>query len=428
MSADNVTKRQHVDMGYSDKDGAGVGRKVIAADSIRKDASIRGVTIPGSGGTQVKTSLYMDDVAVFCSDPLSVRRLMSICGQFELASGAKVNHGKSEAMFFGNWADRSFVPFTVRSDYLKVLGIWFGRAGACTKTWEERVAKVRQKLGMWGQRSLYIVSKNLVIRCEALTMLLYVVQVWPIPHSCAVAVTRAIFRFVWGSKMDRVRRDTMFKSLDMGGKNVPNVALILMTTFVCGCIKLCVDPQYANSKCHYLLRFYLSPVFHQTSTLTLQCNPSQHSSANKSPADKFNCIILLQASPPLSKSIGMTWLISTLAQPIIARESTAITSLSWKREYYQAANSKENVRSKIGKKRAFAGSEHGREWTDHPNVVISCPQQGVAGCLWLHANTGCDDFILRQEEGHSHIPKWPLSSSVSVAEVSVAIQHLKDTP
>ncbi|XP_067869039.1 uncharacterized protein [Heterodontus francisci] len=102
---------------------------------------------------------------------------------------------------------------------------------------------------MWEQRSLSIVGKNLVIRCEARTLLLYAAQVWPIPHSCAVAVTRAIFRFRWGSKMDRVRRDTMFKPLDKGGKNVPNVALILMTTFVCGCIKLCVDLQYANSKC-----------------------------------------------------------------------------------------------------------------------------------------------------------------------------------
>eukprot|EP00061_Rhincodon_typus_P009336 g32764.t1 len=64
-------------------------------------------------------SMYMDDVAIFCLDPQLVSRLLSICDQFELASGAKVNRGKSEAMFFGNWADRSFIPFTVRTGYLK---------------------------------------------------------------------------------------------------------------------------------------------------------------------------------------------------------------------------------------------------------------------------------------------------------------------
>eukprot|EP00061_Rhincodon_typus_P004043 g21618.t1 len=83
----------------------------------------------------------MDNIAIFCSDPLSVSRLMSICDQFERASDTKVNRGKTEAMFFGNWANRSLIAFTIRTDYLKVLDIWFGGAGACTKTWEERVTE-----------------------------------------------------------------------------------------------------------------------------------------------------------------------------------------------------------------------------------------------------------------------------------------------
>eukprot|EP00061_Rhincodon_typus_P012201 g37786.t1 len=76
---------------------------------------------------------------------ISASRLMSICDQFELASGAKVNRGQSEAMFFGNWADRSFIPFTIRTDYLK-------------------------KLGRWEHRSLSIAGKNLVIKCEVLSV------------------------------------------------------------------------------------------------------------------------------------------------------------------------------------------------------------------------------------------------------------------
>ena len=230
------------------------------AESIRKDASIRGVTLPGSGGIQVKTSLYMDDVAVFCSDPGSVRRLISICDQFESATGARVNRRKSEAMLFGNWPDRSSVPFTIKPDFLKVLGIWFGGAEACNKNWLERIARVGKKLELWRQRSLSITGKNLVIRCEVLSGLLYLAQVWPVPPSYATGITRAVFQFIWGSRMDRVRRATMYKSADNGGKSVPNVALILMATFVCGCIRRSVEPRHVGTKCHYLLRFYLSPV------------------------------------------------------------------------------------------------------------------------------------------------------------------------
>eukprot|EP00061_Rhincodon_typus_P018143 g47195.t1 len=75
---------------------------------------------------------------------------------FELASGANVNRGEGKAMFFGNWADQYFIPFTTRTDYLKVLGIWFG--GAEAKSWEENTSKMRQKLVFWEHRSLSIIT------------------------------------------------------------------------------------------------------------------------------------------------------------------------------------------------------------------------------------------------------------------------------
>ncbi|XP_067892402.1 uncharacterized protein [Heterodontus francisci] len=84
-----------------------------------------------------------------------IERLLNQHPMFSHAEASLINRQESNSIDPG-------------SDYLKVLGIWFGRAGACTKTWEERVAKVQQKLSMWGQRSLSIVGKNLVIRSSEL--------------------------------------------------------------------------------------------------------------------------------------------------------------------------------------------------------------------------------------------------------------------
>eukprot|EP00061_Rhincodon_typus_P003448 g20094.t1 len=42
--------------------------------------------------------------------------------------------------------EKAFDRMSHMTDYPKVLGIWFGRAGAYAKTWEERVLKMRQKL------------------------------------------------------------------------------------------------------------------------------------------------------------------------------------------------------------------------------------------------------------------------------------------
>eukprot|EP00061_Rhincodon_typus_P012687 g38580.t1 len=109
------------------------------ADSIRKDASLGVVTIPGSGGLQVKASLYMDGVAIICSDPLSVSRHMSICDQFELASGAKVRLPEDA----GNMVRRGW--------------------GVHKNLGKEHITKLKQKLGICEHDSLSIASKNLII-------------------------------------------------------------------------------------------------------------------------------------------------------------------------------------------------------------------------------------------------------------------------
>eukprot|EP00061_Rhincodon_typus_P016300 g44437.t1 len=132
-----------------------------ALESLEKNKNPRSDSLPAE--------LYSTLLDLIGQDMLEACRFMSICDQFKLTSGAKINQGKSKAMFFGNWANRSFIPFTIRTCYLKV---------------------------------------------------------WPISRTCAVAITRAIFCFMWRSEMDCIHRDTMYRTLDGRGKNIPNTALI----------------------------------------------------------------------------------------------------------------------------------------------------------------------------------------------------------
>uniref|UniRef100_A0A4W3IWW7 Reverse transcriptase domain-containing protein n=1 Tax=Callorhinchus milii TaxID=7868 RepID=A0A4W3IWW7_CALMI len=177
------------------------------AQAIRKNKSIKCVTILGNH--------------VFYTHQKSFLSLLCMCDRFEQAPGAKVNHQKSEVMYFGDWKERNHIPFAVKPDSIKVLGIWFGAVGVCQKSCDERLGIVMKKLVMWRQRSLSITRKYLVIKCEALLVLLYVAQVWLLTRNNAV--TREVLQLIWGSKMDCVRRDTMHKTLEKGGKGVPNV-------------------------------------------------------------------------------------------------------------------------------------------------------------------------------------------------------------
>lgn len=234
----------------------------LFAESIRQNREIRGITIPGPDKQVAKCSLYMDDVTVFCADQRSVSALVQTCEEFGQASGAKVNCGKSEAMLF-EWAltPNDPFPFTVQPDFIKILGVWFGKEGAALKSWQDRLAKANQKFGLWSLRKLTIEGKVLVLRNDILPVLQYTAQAWPPHHTVRQAITRAVFHFIWGSKMDRVKRTTMYKDQLKGGRGVPDIPTLLRSFFACEAVRRTLMKTDNGSAGRSMSRFYLLPLW-----------------------------------------------------------------------------------------------------------------------------------------------------------------------
>ncbi|KAM4699100.1 uncharacterized protein O3C94_000703 [Discoglossus pictus] len=236
--------------------------KELFAEYIRGSPEIRGITAPGPDRRQVKCSLYMDDVTIFCSDERSVRTLVQVCEDFGRASGAKVNCGKSETALFGEWHLTSApLPFPIKSDLIKILGVWFGGKGAALKCWEERLARVQQKFGLWSLRDLSMEGKILVLRNEILPVLQYVAQAWPPLTSVCRAISKAVFYFIWGSKMDRVKRTVLCKEPLKGGKGVPDIPTMLRIFFACNCVRRTLRDCDQGSAGVAMSRFFLLPLW-----------------------------------------------------------------------------------------------------------------------------------------------------------------------
>ncbi|KAJ1167418.1 hypothetical protein NDU88_007809 [Pleurodeles waltl] len=201
----------------------------LLSEYISKNPNIR-----GDAKKEVRCTLYMDDVTLFCTDEKLVQSLLEACKDFGKASGAKINMDKSQAKLLGRWdLCNEPLPFPIEARLVKILCIWFGEPGAAAN---ERLAKVKQKLGFWSLRHLSIGGKALVLRNDALPALQYVTQDWPLLANVARAVNSMVFNFVWHSKMDRVKRTVMHKEHCKGGKTVPDIPTILRAIFVCGCI------------------------------------------------------------------------------------------------------------------------------------------------------------------------------------------------
>ncbi|KAM4019390.1 LOW QUALITY PROTEIN: uncharacterized protein ACNLHF_000095 [Anomaloglossus baeobatrachus] len=174
----------------------------------------------------------MDDVTVFCADRRSVDTLVQTCETFGRASGAKVNCGKSEA---------------------------FGKEGAALKSWEERLTKITQRIGLWSLRRLTCEGKALVLRTRYCPCCSTRPRPGPPLPPCA-GLTRTVFRFVWGSKMDRVKRSIMYKDPRKGGKGVPDIPTLLRSSFVCDCVRRTLRVKRGSAG-GSMSRFFLLPLW-----------------------------------------------------------------------------------------------------------------------------------------------------------------------
>ncbi|KAJ1166946.1 hypothetical protein NDU88_007339 [Pleurodeles waltl] len=199
---------------------------------------------------------------LFCTDGKSAQSLLEACKDFGKASGAKINMDKSEAKLFGCWdLCKEPLPFPIEAGLVKILGIWFGRPGAAAKSWNERLAKVKQKLGFWSLRHLSIEGKALVLRNDALPVLQYVTQAWPLLANVSRAVNSMVFHFVWHSKMNRGKRTVMHKVHRKGGKAVPDIPTILRSFFVCVCVRITLTNENKDHSAYRVFRFFLLPVW-----------------------------------------------------------------------------------------------------------------------------------------------------------------------
>ena len=82
----------------------------VLAVCLRTSPEITGVQLPNSL-EQFKCSGYADDTTVAATSDESIEQTFTIYCQFERASGACLNRGKSKGMWAGSWKDRPDKPY-----------------------------------------------------------------------------------------------------------------------------------------------------------------------------------------------------------------------------------------------------------------------------------------------------------------------------
>ncbi|KAJ8358360.1 hypothetical protein AAFF_G00013170 [Aldrovandia affinis] len=207
------------------------------AELVRRDPGVDGVRLPGASG--------------------EIRALTDLFGA---GTGSKVNLAKSSVLYCGCWRDdRSGGGFSVCTGGLKILGVRFFARDSAALNWEARLNLVRTRLGVWTRRRLSLTGRVVVVRSVLLPLLIHLAYVFPVPARTKLALTRLVFRFLWGGRYEYVTRELMYMPVSGGGPGVPRIPLKLDVLHACFASRIFLER--APHGCYYFARFYLAGFF-----------------------------------------------------------------------------------------------------------------------------------------------------------------------
>ncbi|KAJ8361844.1 hypothetical protein AAFF_G00417310 [Aldrovandia affinis] len=230
------------------------------AELVRRDPGVDGVRLPGASGRVLKIQQYADDTTLFVSSARSLGRIRALTDLFGAGTGSKVNLAKSSVLYCGRWRDdRSGGGFSVCTGGLKILGVRFFARNSAVLNWEARLNLVRTRLGVWTRRQLSLTGRVVVVRSVLLPLLIHLAYVFPVPARTKLALTRLVFRFLWGGGYEYVTREQMYMPVSGGGPGVPRIPLKLDVLHVCFASRIFLER--VPHRCYYFARFYLAGFF-----------------------------------------------------------------------------------------------------------------------------------------------------------------------
>ena len=198
----------------------------VLANLIRRSDEVKGFLLPGAQGKYTKVRQYADDTTTILKDFHSLVSLFDLIAVYEKGSGAKLNRSKTEAMWLGAWKERQDQPLGltwVRK--MKILGIIFGTESTEIDNWQPKINKLEKALNLWKSRSLSFIGRGLIINVIGLSKCFYLARILVVPTWVLARVTRLIWLFLWGTRIETVSWRTCCLPLKCGGLGVCSLDL-----------------------------------------------------------------------------------------------------------------------------------------------------------------------------------------------------------
>ena len=190
----------------------------LLSRSIKNDPTIKGTQV---NKQELKISQYADDTTVFVRDLDSVTSLLKVLNDFKEPSGLEINTTKTEAMWLGEWKDRTDEPFGFKwpKEPVSALGVFFSynQESANRLNFGKKLLNLQKTLNTWQRRNLTLYGKINIVKTLGISKLIYSASVLPVPDHYIQEINKLIFNFIWAGKPPKIKRNTIIGKKKDGG-------------------------------------------------------------------------------------------------------------------------------------------------------------------------------------------------------------------
>ena len=147
-------------------------------------------------------------------------------------------------MWLGAWRSHSDEPLGLTwVKKMRILGVIFSTISTEYLNWQPKLEKLEKSLNLWKSRSLSFPGKALIINMLGLSKLVCLARVLTLPAWVTARVNALIWRFLWGSRMETVSRNTFFLKPKDGGINVISLPLKAQALRLAGMASVLNSPE-----------------------------------------------------------------------------------------------------------------------------------------------------------------------------------------
>ena len=177
-----------------------------------------------------KVSLFADDIAIFLNgNALQFNYVFDILDIFGQKSGCKVNMSKSNAFYVGSSKGNVSQPFSDKGlswaqTLVKYMGVNipitnFDNNLLFSENFPGITREVQTLLNIWSSRGLTLLGKITILKSLVIPKIVYKATYLPVtlPESFIKELNQIMYKFIWGSKWEKVGRSQLCCDVKEGG-------------------------------------------------------------------------------------------------------------------------------------------------------------------------------------------------------------------